>query len=446
LPGTPLPRFILLHGLGGARDLPIPSWLAITGGTAALLVSFVVLVLAWRRPRYDAVRQGRPVPDPVAGFLDGPVFAWLLRLVGLAFFGWCTWALVAGPDINLNPVFGVLYVLVWVGIVPASLLFGRVVRAVSPVRTITLLLARLVGRDPARGIYSYPERLGFWPAALGLVAFVWQELVDPHQVELATVQTWLLIYAAAMVFGALVFGDVWLERADPFEVYSDLLARLSPWGRSATGRLVVRTPLSNLDATVPRPGLVAVVAVLFGSTAYDSYKDSARWASFIAGLDVDTVLVNSVALVLFCAVVGITFTIAARLTAVADDLDRRALPSLLAHAVIPIVVGYMTAHYLSYFVQQGQQTLIFLSDPMATGANYLGTAGWNVNLWLSLHVTTLAVTKVCAVVLGHIVGAVAAHDRALRLLPRSHQVVGQLGMLVVMVCYTGAGLYLLFGT
>ena len=37
-----------LHGLGGAKDLPIPAWLAITGGTAALIVSFCVLVLAWR--------------------------------------------------------------------------------------------------------------------------------------------------------------------------------------------------------------------------------------------------------------------------------------------------------------------------------------------------------------------------------------------------------------
>lgn len=40
--------FVPLHGLGGGQDLPIPAPLAIAGGTAALIVSFCVLILAWR--------------------------------------------------------------------------------------------------------------------------------------------------------------------------------------------------------------------------------------------------------------------------------------------------------------------------------------------------------------------------------------------------------------
>ena len=37
-----------------------------------------------------------------------------------------------------------------------------------------------------------------------------------------------------------------------------------------------------------------------------------------------------------------------------------------------------------------------------------------------------------------------AHDRAIKLLPKRHQLTGQLPLLVVMVFYTVAGLYLLF--
>jgi hypothetical protein len=48
-----------------------------------------------------------------------------------------------------------------------------------------------------------------------------------------------------------------------------------------------------------------------------------------------------------------------------------------------------------------------------------------------------------SVILGHVLGVVAAHDRAVRLLPRRHALVGQLPMLVVMVCYTLTGLWLL---
>ena len=440
------------HGLGGAKDLPVPAPLAIAGGTAALIVSFCVLVLAWRRPRYadplSAPRRGHPVPGGLARVLDSSGWAWALRLLGLLLTGWFVWALVAGPDLVTNPVFGSFYVLLWVGIVPASLLFGRIFRAMSPVRTLNLLFARATGGDPSRGVTAYPARLGSWPAAVALFAFVWLELVNPHSAYLGPVRTWLAVYFAVMLIGSAVFGETWLSHADPFEAYSDLLAKLSPWGRRPDGTLVWRSPLANL-ATLPAvPGLVAAVGVLFGSTAFDSYKDTTRWVKLVNDLGGNTELLNTAALLGFCAIIAVSFTVATRTTSVDPDSgpEHRRLPMLFAHSVVPIVVGYMTAHYLSYFVEQGQMTLVQLSDPMVKGQNLLGTANWSVSYWLSYHPTTLANIKVLAVVAGHIVGVVAAHDRALELLPRRHQVVGQLGLLVIMVAYTATGLYLLFGS
>ena len=56
----PVPELVLpLHGLGGAKDLPIPLGLAVAGATAALIVSFCVLALAWRTPRYQGPRKPR---------------------------------------------------------------------------------------------------------------------------------------------------------------------------------------------------------------------------------------------------------------------------------------------------------------------------------------------------------------------------------------------------
>ena len=54
----------LAHGIGGAKDLPISPELAIAGAVAALTVSFTVLAIAWRNPRYDAATSGRPTPRP----------------------------------------------------------------------------------------------------------------------------------------------------------------------------------------------------------------------------------------------------------------------------------------------------------------------------------------------------------------------------------------------
>ena len=67
-----------------------------------------------------------------------------------------------------------------------------------------------------------------------------------------------------------------------------------------------------------------------------------------------------------------------------------------------------------------------------------------MNYWLSYHPTLLATTKVLAVVIGHVLGVIAAHDRAIKLLPAQHQLTGQLPLLFAMIAFTVGGLYLLF--
>jgi len=433
----------LAHGIGGARDLPISPELAIAGAVAALVVSFTVLAVAWRSPRYDEATSGRPAPAFLARLVDSTAFRVALRVVGMVLFVYSAVAAVLGKDLLTNPIFGIFYVWWWVGLVPLSLLLGPVWKAVSPVRTINLGLAKVSGSDPDRGLYDYPERLGHWPAAAGLFAFVWMELVYPYSTELGPVRLWCAIYVALMLLGGALFGSTFYARADPFEVYSSLVARLSVWGRRPDA-LVVRSPLANLDTVPVRAGLVAVVSVLFGSTAFDSFKDSTRWVTFVQDANVSTFLLNNLALLGFCVAVGLIFAGGCMLTGVLDDARRSDLPNQFAHSVVPIIVGYVVAHYLSYLVEVGQATLILASDPLSNGSNILGTGNLTVSYWLSYHPTLLANTKVVAVIAGHVVGVIAAHDRAMKILPRRHQLTGQLPLLFAMVAFTVGGLYLLF--
>lgn len=440
------------HGIGGAKDLPIPPELAIVGAVAALAVSFGVLALAWREPRYDA-RPGRPVSDPVRGrraprrlsdLVASTGWHVAMRTIGLLFFGFGAFAAVFGQDLLTNPVFGMFYVWWWVGLPFVSLFLGPVWRAVSPVRTVNALVARLSGGDPERGAFTYSPRVGYWPAAVGLFAFVWIELVYTHGTELGPVRLWCAVYVAAMLIGGALFGNTFYEHADPFEVYSTLVSKLSVWAQDADGTLLVRSPLANLSTIEPRAGLVAVVATLFGSTAFDSFRDSSPWVQFIQSTDTSPYLLNNLALLAFCVAVGLVFVAGTVATGVEPGTRRLRLPDAFAHSIVPIVVGYIVAHYLSYLVEVGQQTLIQASDPLSNGSNWFGTAGWSVNYAISYHPTALATTKVLAVVLGHVVGVVAAHDRALTLLPARHRITGQLSLLVAMVAFTIGGLYLLF--
>lgn len=423
---------VLAHGLGGSTDLPIPLSYALIGAAWALTFTFAVVALAWRRPRFDPDRPGRPLPRWVTTVADAPAARWAVAVAALLFAVWVAIAAVFGPQDANNPLPGVFYVLLWVGLVALSLAVGPVWRAISPVRTVH----RLMGRR-SLGL-RYPERAGYWPAAVGLFAFVWLELASPDPGSLAAIKVWLLGYLAVTLAGALCFGERWCARADPFEVYSVVASRLSVLRRNSDGRIAIGNPFDHLPSLPVRAGTIAVLAVLLGSTAFDSFSATPQWRGFVDD-HTDSVatatLLRTAALLVFAGVVAGTFWLAASTTGGVDRQRRRELPGLMAHSLIPIVIGYVFAHYLTYLVERGQQTILDL----------LGMHDAEVHYVLSMHPPVLASIKVGCVVAGHIAAVIAAHDRALRLLPAGHQLTGQLAMMLVMVGYTFTGLYLLFG-
>ena len=441
---------VLAHGLGGSSDLPVPYAFSVVGAAWALTFTFALVALAWKRPRFDPDNPTRPLPTAVTTFVDSRVTRGVAAAAALAFTGWVLLAGLFGPQNQGNALLGVFYVLLWVGLVAVSLLVGPVWRVLSPVRTVYALLQRITP-DPRR---PYPESWGYRPAAVGLFAFVWMELASPNPAALPWVKTWLLLYTVLLLIGAWLYGPRWFARADPFEVYSMAVSRLSPFRRDAKTRKVgIGNPFDHLLSLPVRPGVVAVLAVLLGSTAFDSFSSSATWRNFADGVArsihaapvaVSLCVLRTIGLLVFVAVVASTFSLAARASGGLDRDQRRAMPGELAHSLVPIVVGYIFAHYLSYLVERGQQAVIALADPLGRDWNLLGLGHVHVAYLLSLHPALLAVIKVTSVVTGHIVAVIAVHDKALRLLPKRHQLTGQLTMMLVMVGYTFTGLYLLF--
>jgi hypothetical protein len=434
---------LLAHGIGGREDLPIPFSYALLGAVIVLVVSFLAVGLLWRTPRLDGARAGRPLPPPVQTVLDSPPLRIALRLLGLAATAYVAVAAVFGPDVAANPVPGVVYVLFWVGLVPLSLLFGPVWRLVNPLRTLHLLLARVLRTAPEQGLLPYPAWLGYWPAAVGLLAFAWLELVAPDNTTVPVLRTFFLVYAGLNLLAAAVFGSRWFDRGDGFEVYSTLVGRLSPLGRRADGRLVLRAPLQGLDTVPVAPGVVATVCVVLGTTAFDGLSNAPSWVRFVQSGVLGQVSAGTFGLLGCVAAFAAAYLVAALLSGRLSDGGRRSLPRLFAHSVVPIAVGYVVAHYFSLLLFEGQRTLMLLSDPLVNGANVFGTAERGVDFTLASP-ATIAVVQVVAVVIGHVIGVVSAHDRAVRLFPRRQAVRGQLPLLLLMVGYTLTGLTLLF--
>ena len=62
---------VLAHGIGGRADLPVPLTLALYGAGLTVVVSFLALVLLWRRPRLRGAVAGRPLPAVIERVVDG---------------------------------------------------------------------------------------------------------------------------------------------------------------------------------------------------------------------------------------------------------------------------------------------------------------------------------------------------------------------------------------
>ncbi|MEU8464411.1 hypothetical protein [Streptomyces sp. NPDC029003] len=425
------PSTLLAHGIGSQHDLPISPFYAFAGAFAALFVSFLALGLLWSSSRFRGNRSGLPLPAGLQRVADAPATRTALRGLGLAAALAVLLHLLLGPDDpSRNPAPGAVYVLLWVGLVPASLLLGPVWRLLNPLRTLHRLLSRARRRPPAAG-RPLPARIGLWPAAAGLFGFTWLELVSPDPASTTTLLIALTGYTALHLLLAARFGERWFTDADAFEAYSALLARLSPLGRRDDGRLVLRNPFHGLDATPERPGLVATVCVLLGSTAYDGYSDNPAWINAVQTSPLGRTPAATLGLIASIALVATLYCVCAAATRLVSGPHPRPLTAF-AHSLVPIALGYLIAHYFSLLVTEGPRTVImaFGTDNAPEPSPPLGPGG-------------LAALQVIAVVSGHVLGVIAAHDRSVRLFPPARAVAGQLPLLALMVTYTIGGLTLL---
>jgi hypothetical protein len=428
---------VFAHGLVGRADLPIPAAWFGAAAAVVLAVSFAALAAGWTKPRLEDVRE-RPlfrIPfavDVVAGVAGVLVFA-------LAVYAGLAGAQV--PQDNLAPT--VIYIVVWVGVPVASLLLGDVFRLISPWRAVGraggALIKRFGGADLAEPL-PYPERLGRWPAAVGIAVFAAVELCWRHGDEPRTLAILAIVYFAVQIAGMGLYGvETWTRRGDAFGVYFGLFAGLAPLARRA-GRLVLRPPLAGAAKVDFRPaGSVALVLAGIGSTMFDGAKEgpvfgevAPRLQDFFTGLGLSKgaglELAFLIGLLAAFAIVTLVY--------LAGDRRRR-----FAHSLIPIAAAYVVAHYFSLLAYNGQAVWSLASDPLGQGDDLFGTAARQIDYGV-VSATGIWYVQVAALVIGHVAGLVLAHDRAIAVLPSARDATrSQLAMLGVMVAFTVIGLW-----
>jgi hypothetical protein len=432
-----------------------------------LAISFVALAALWPEPRLER-DSWRPLPRGVGRALASRPAEIACGAIGLFLLGVVVWSGLSGVQtaaVNFAPTF--VYVIFWLGLIPASVLLGDVFRAFNPWRAIARVASggfRLIAGQTPPPALPYPERLGRWPAAIGLLAFIWLELVfgasgaqtaglTPHTVAIAT-----LIYSAYTFVGMALFGiEKWCTRGETFSVYFGMFARLAPL-EARDGRVRRRPWLSGATGWGLVPGSVAVILVTIAGTTFDGAQEGLLNgpigdvfdALFDDGNGLEPVfalrLTNTLFLALTLAVVtGIYWAGVRGMGIAGSKVDRlRDLGRVFAHSFITIGLAYLFAHYFSLFLFQEQaQFTYLLSDPLGEGSDFFGTADSGIDYGL-IGAEAVWYVQVAALVVGHVVALAIGHDKALaeyRDLRRATQ--SQYWMLALMVSFTMLGLMLL---
>ena len=414
------PAPVLAHSLNPTYTSRLPLAVYLAGAAATVALSFIfVLVRDVRAERPDTSGVGRLPPAGVRV---------ALRVIGLVAWLWIVAQGIAGGSSAADVVTLFLWVYAWVGVAAVSALVGPVWHFLDPFSTLFDIGAWIVRRAgiAAWDIAAYPEGLGRWPAVIGFVVVVWLELVlraGPDVLFIVVVGYTALTLAMMAQYGR----DTWRSNAEVFTVWFRLLGRLAPYALVDEAGRVRRRPFFG-GLLEPGWSLADVVLVALGvsSILYDGLSQTQIFFDLfgLPSLLGQTVLMLGFLGIVVLAALGVTRYVGVAATGA---------------GLLPIALGYLVAHYFTYFVIDGQRIVVAISDPLQTGADLFGTAFFEPDgSWLPPGlVWTL---QLASVVGGHMLGAWAGHVVAALDAPRELAgrplTVRQVPLAVVMVALT----------
>ena len=420
-----LPAAVAAHNLNPTYQSRLPLAVYVVGAATTVALSFAFVI----------VRDVRAAPPD----LDAPgtmPAAWIrypLRFLGL--FGWA-WIVAQGlaggtSDGDVATLF--LWVYGWVGVAILCALVGPVWHFLDPFSTLhdlgASVLARLnvEGWEPA----DYPERLNRWPATIGFAVIVWLELVI--QAGPTTLFVVLVGYTAYTLAMMAQFGrDEWRSHGEIFTVWFRLLGRLA-WFRlvDEDGRVAKRTFGSGLLEPGWSAADVTLAAFGVSSIIFDGLSQT---QPFFDVFGAPGVLEKTLIMLGWMGLVALLAFAVARTVGL----------GAIGAGLLPIAVGYLIAHYLTYLLIDGQRILIAISDPFQKGWDIFGTAFHQPSgAWLPPGLVWTV--QLAAVVGGHMLGAWGGHVVAAADAPRGITAPAlrrrQLPLAVVMVGLTSLTLW-----
>jgi len=449
----------LAHTSERAFVLLLPTGYYMTAGAIAVGATFLLLAfipkgisdrMADARLRLISLTPPTPVPTSLVSF------AILVVLVLAGFFG--------THDPLENPLPLTIWTLWWIVFSILTAIVGNMWAYLNPwsgpLAVLRAVLRWRTGHHPL----TLPARIGFGIAILQFLGFAWFEKINVAPADPEFLAQAVALYWLTNLIAALLFGDDWFVRAEPFSIFFRFIARLSPlvWepasGPATDGR--VRLSLAMPGAALldrdalPLSGVVFLLLTLT-LESFDGLSETFWWLGLngINPLEYPgrsaMIWINTWGLLASWVVLILVYTIATGLgwLLAGRPGSLRALLGTLVFSIMPIALGFHFSHYLTAVLIDLQYALAAASDPFHTGANLLGYDETMVTTsFLNTHdgVKTIWNAQTAGIVIGHVLGILLAHELACRAIPDYRAAVLSQGPLaLVMVAYTLFGLWLL---
>jgi hypothetical protein len=392
------PSAVLAHALSNTYQSRLPLIVYLAGAAIAVALSFAFHLIADVRAAPPVVGEGR---RPRAWLRN------LLRAIGLIGWLWIVAQGIAGGTSQADVTTLFLWVYGWVGLALVSAFIGPAWHWLDPFTTIHDFGAAVLRRA---GVASwatadFPTAFRRWPAVVGLVFFVWLELVGngggPRSLFIVLVGYTAFTLAMMAQFGR----DEWRRAGETFSVWFGVLGRLAPFalvGNPADERVARRPFASGLLLSGWTRADVLLIAIGTASILFDGLSQTQPWFEIFGAPGVP---IKTLQLFGWLALIVVAALLVSRLVGV----------SATAAGLLPIAVGYLIAHYFTYLLIDGQRIIPAFADPFQQGWD-LGNQFWAAytpsSSWLPPgFVWTI---QLAAVVGGHMLGAWGGHVVAAR--------------------------------
>ena len=393
-----LPASAFAHAIDDRYSAPLPLIVYVAGAGLAVAMSFAFVMY----------RNAPPPSDDESG-PERPVWRWLRVLLGAA--GLIGWLWIVAQTFSGGSGAGdvaslFLWVYGWVGIALISALIGPAWAWIDPFTTLHRTLSWLADRLGISGgeATDYPVRWATWPAVGGFMVVIWLELVA--RVDGGRPLGLLLVaYTLVTLAGMSYFGrERWRANGEIFSVWFRLLGRLAPFvmaGQPEDGKVRRRPFGAGLISGAWSLDRLVLIALGTGAIIYDGLSQTQIYFDLFGNVDLfglpvlrDTLIMG----VFLVVLVAIVLAVARRLNVAA-----------LCAGLLPVAVGYLVAHYLTYLLIDGQRIINAINDPLNRGDNLLPLEWAFFEPVSFIPPAVVWSVQLAAVVGGHIVGAWAGH-------------------------------------